>query len=89
MYRGPFVYRQSADGDGNSSLTFESASFGDGHLTSSGVLLYVKDYLGSVRAVLDADNGALYKAVGYSAYGDDSSAIYSEIRIRSRLCYSW
>ena len=62
-----------AHGDGNSSLTFESASFGDGHLTSSGVLLYVKDYLGSVRAVLDADSGALYKAVGYSAYGDDSS----------------
>ena len=62
-----------AHGDGNSSLTFESASFGGGHLTSSGVLLYVKDYLGSVRAVLDADSGALYKAVGYSAYGDDSS----------------
>ena len=89
MYRGPFVYRHSADGDGNSSLTFESASFGGGLLTSSGVLLYVKDYLGSVRAVLDADSGALYKAVGYSAYSDDSSAIYSEIRIRSRLCYSW
>ena len=73
VYRGPFVYRHSADGDGNSSLTFESASFGGGLLTSSGVLLYVKDYLGSVVAVLDADSGALYKAVDYSAYGDDSS----------------
>ena len=62
-----------AHGDGNSSLTFESASFGGGLLTSSGVLLYVKDYLGSVVAVLDADSGALYKAVDYSAYGDDSS----------------
>ena len=89
MYRGPFVYRHSADGDANSSLTFESASFGVSLLTSSGVLLYVKDYLGSIRAVLDADSGALYKAVGYSAYGDDTSAIYSEIRIRPRLCYSW
>ena len=70
VYRGPFVYRQSSGGEGDSSLTFESASFGGGLLTSSGVLLYVKDYLGSVRAVLDADSGALYKAVDYSAYGD-------------------
>ena len=64
------MYRRSSGGEGNSSLTFESASFGGGLLTSSGVLLYVKDYLGSVRAVLDADSGALYKAVDYSAYGD-------------------
>ena len=25
VYRGPFVYRQSSGGEGNSSLTFESA----------------------------------------------------------------
>ena len=68
VYRGPFVYRQSAD----SSLTLESASFSGGLLTPDNVLLYVRDYLGSVRAVVDAETGALYKAVDYSAFGKES-----------------
>ena len=73
VYRGPFVFRQGSNG----SLTFESALFGGGLLTSTGVLLYVKDYLGSVRAVLDADTGEIYKAVDYSVYGDDSDVMVS------------
>ena len=49
MYRGPFVYRKGA-GNGNSSLTLESAAFGGGRLTPARAMLYVTDYLGSVRA---------------------------------------
>ena len=49
MYRGAFVYRQGAD----SSLTLESARFSGGRLTGESVLMFVTDYLGSVRAVVD------------------------------------
>lgn len=71
VYRGPFVYRKSA-GDNNSSLTLESAAFGGGRLTPDGALLYVTDYLGSVRTVVDGKTGELYKASDYSAFGDES-----------------
>ena len=70
LYRGPFVYRKGSDG----SLTFESASFSGGRLTSSGALLYVTDYLGSVRAVVNGSNGAIYKASDYSTFGSESEA---------------
>ena len=70
LYRGPFVYRRGSDG----SLTFESASFSGGRLTSSGALLYVTDYLGSVRAVVNGSNGAIYKASDYSTFGSESEA---------------
>ena len=71
VYRGPFVYRKSA-GNNNSSLTLESAAFGGGLMTPSGAMLYVTDYLGSVRAVVDGKTGDLYKASDYSAFGDES-----------------
>lgn len=71
VYRGPFVYRKSA-GDNNSSLTLESAAFGGGRLTPDGALLYVTDYLGSVRTAVDGKTGELYKASDYSAFGDES-----------------
>ena len=71
VYRGPFVYRKGA-GNGNSSLTLESAAFGGGRLTPTGAMLYVTDYLGSVRAVVDGANGAIYKASDYSTYGSES-----------------
>ena len=69
MYRGPFVYRKSS---GSSSLTLESASFGGGRLTPSGAMLYVTDYLGSVRAVVNGSTGAIYKASDFSAFGAES-----------------
>ena len=72
VYRGPFVYRK---GSGSSSLTLESAAFGGGRLTPDGALLYVTDYLGSVRAVVDGTTGQIYKAVDYSAYGDESEVM--------------
>ena len=68
LYRGPFVYRRGSDG----SLTFESASFSGGRLTLNETLLYVTDYLGSVRAVVDGKTGELYKASDYSTFGSES-----------------
>ena len=73
VYRGPFVYRRSTGG-GAISLTLESAAFGGGRLTPSGAMLYVTDYLGSVRAVVNGSNGAIYKASDYSPYGEQSDA---------------
>ena len=71
VYRGPFVYRKSP---GGSSLTLESVSFGGGRLAAGRVLLHVRDYLGSVRAVIDGSTGAAYKASDYSAFGNESAA---------------
>ena len=70
VYRGAFVYRRGAD----SSLTLESAGFSGGRLTGTSVLMYATDYLGSVRAVVDGRTGELYKAVDYSAYGEETTA---------------
>ncbi len=75
MYRGPFVYRKSSGGNAGSSLTLESAAFGGGRLTPDGALLYVTDYLGSVRAVVDGKTGELYKAAKYTAFGDEEQVM--------------
>ena len=77
VYRGPFVYRESSGSNASSSLTLESAAFGGGRLTPDGALLYVTDYLGSVRAVVDGKTGELYKAVDYSVFGDESQVMVS------------
>ena len=68
------MYRKSA-GPRNSSLTFESAAFGGGRLTPSRAMLYVTDYLGSVRAVVDGQSGELYKASDYSAFGEENDVV--------------
>lgn len=70
VYRGPFVYRRST-GSGTSSLTLESAAFSGGRLTPGGAMLYVTDYLGSVRAVVNGSNGAIYKASDFSTFGTE------------------
>ena len=75
VYRGPFVYRKSSGGNAGSSLTLESAAFGGGRLTPDGALLYVTDYLGSVRAVVDGKTGELYKAAKYTAFGDEEQVM--------------
>lgn len=77
VYRGPFVYRKSSGSNATSSLTLESAAFGGGRMTPDGALLYVTDYLGSVRAVVDGKTGNLYKASEYSAFGDESQVMVS------------
>ena len=69
MYRGPFVYRKDA-GNGNGSLTLESAAYGGGILTPTGAMLYVTDFLGSVRAVVngkEAQNPDF--STGYTDFG--------------------
>ena len=68
VYRGPFVYKRGSDG----SLTLESVSCSGGRLTPNETLLYVTDYLGSVRAVVDGKTGELYKASDYSTFGLES-----------------
>ena len=72
VYRGTFVYRKSSGSNAGSSLTLESAAFGGGRMTPDGALLYVTDYLGSVRAVVNGSTGAIYKASDFSAFGAES-----------------
>ena len=55
-------------------MTLESAAFGGGRLTPGGAMLYVTDYLGSVRAVVNGGTGAIYKASDFSAFGAESDA---------------
>jgi RHS repeat-associated protein len=50
----------------------ESAAFGGGRLTPGRAILYVTDYLGSVRAVVNGATGAICKASDYSAFGAES-----------------
>ena len=69
VYRGPFVYRKSSDGN----VILESALFEDGRLTTSGVILHVTDHLGSVVAAVRGSDGALYEASKYDAFGKRSS----------------
>ena len=69
VYRGPFVYRKSSDGN----VILESALFEDGRLTTSGVILHVTDHLGSVVAAVRGSDGALYEASQYDAFGKRSS----------------
>lgn len=51
------MYRKSSGSNASSSLTLESAAFGGGLMTPSGAMLYVTDYLGSVKAVVDGKTG--------------------------------
>ena len=67
VYRGSLIYRKAADG----SLTLEGASMPEGRLTVNGVRWYVKDHLGSVRAVVDGFTGGLLAVTDYEAYGED------------------
>ena len=65
VYRGPFVYRRIPDG----ALTLESAACPEGRISTGAAMVYVTDYLGSVREVLDASDGTVYETSSYSAYG--------------------
>ena len=68
LYRGPFVYRKGSGG----VTVLESAVVPERRITPSGALLYVRDHLGSVRAVVDGNSGTVLKASAYSAYGSPS-----------------
>ena len=71
IYRGPFVYRMNTTGN---SAYPESVEFSGGRVTRTGAMLHVKDYLGSVRAVVDGKTGDIYKASDYSAFGMETPA---------------
>ena len=45
----------------------------EGRLTVNGVRWYVKDHLGSVRAVVDGSTGGLLAVTDYEAYGEDTA----------------
>ncbi|MBO4264381.1 MAG: RHS repeat-associated core domain-containing protein [Bacteroidales bacterium] len=67
-YRGPFVFRQAWDG----SLALESAACSSGRLSAAaGVVRYVRDHLGSVRAAV-GQAGALFVLADYDAWGGQS-----------------
>ena len=69
VYRGSLIYRKASDG----TLTLEGASMPEGRLTVNGVRWYVKDHLGSVRAVVDGSTGGLLTVTDYEAYGKDTA----------------
>ena len=75
VYRGPFVYMRSSDG----ALTLESAACPEGRLSSGAAMVYVTDYLGSVRAVLDASDGTVYEQSSYSVYGEGTHRTLSSL----------
>lgn len=75
IYIGPFVYRKSSDG----SLTFESVAFSQGRITATRPMIYVTDYLGNVRAVVDGYTGGLLKASDYSAFGEETAVAALQI----------
>ena len=65
VFRGPFTYRRASDG----TLTLESAVCDEGRLTPERALLYVRDHLGSVRAVVDGNSAEILEASKYGVYG--------------------
>ena len=70
-YRGPVTHRIHPTGG---IPMAESATFASGILTRRGEMIYVKDYLGSVRAVVDGKTGVIYKASDFSAFGVETEA---------------
>ncbi len=71
VYRGPFTYRIASNG----TMALESVACPEGRLTPEKALLYVTDHLGSVRAVVDGNTGAVLEASDYSEYGNRSGNI--------------
>ncbi len=65
VFRGPFTYRRASDG----TMTLESAVCDEGRLTPERALLYVRDHLGSVRAVVDGNSAEILEASKYGVYG--------------------
>ena len=77
LYRGPFTYRKGSSG----AVVFESAPFGQGRLTGSGVRYHVTDHLGSVRAVIDGGDttavnpqAAFYSMDDYTPFGTKAAS---------------
>ena len=69
VYRGSLIYKKASGG----ILTFEGASIPEGRLLSGATRLYVTDHLGSVKAVVNGNNGNLYEVNNYTVYGKRSA----------------
>ena len=69
VYRGSLIYKKASGG----ALTFEGASIPEGRLLSGATRLYVTDHLGSVKAVVNGNNGNLYEVNNYTVYGKRSA----------------
>ena len=62
VYRGSLIYKKASGG----TLTFDGASIPEGRLLSGATRLYVTDHLGSVKAVVNGNNGNLYEVNNYT-----------------------
>ena len=71
VYRGPFVYGRSSGG----TLTFGSAAFAGGRITSAGVQYHVTDHLGSVVAVVNGSDGSVVESGKYADFGDRTDIV--------------
>ncbi len=69
VYRGSLIYKKASGG----TLTFDGASIPEGRLLSGATRLYVTDHLGSVKAVVNGNNGNLYEVNNYTVYGKRSA----------------
>jgi RHS repeat-associated protein len=69
VYRGSLIYKKASNG----TLTFDGASIPEGRLLSGSTRLYVTDHLGSVKAVVNGNNGNLYEVNNYTVYGKQSA----------------
>ena len=69
VYRGSLIYKKASNG----TLTFDGASIPEGRLLSGATRLYVTDHLGSVKAVVNGNNGNLYEVNNYTVYGKRSA----------------
>ena len=78
QYRGSLIYSRTADRSGAVSLTLDCALTTAGRISrvtgtdgtlSYRSLIHLRDHLGSVRAVVDGDTGAVIEANDYYPFG--------------------
>lgn len=71
VFRGPFVYGRSSGG----TLTFGSAAFAGGRITSAGVQYHVTDHLGTVVAVVKGSDGTVVESGKYADFGSRTDIV--------------
>ena len=74
IYRGPFIFRQKPD----RTWSMESVEVAEGKLTDGVALIYLKDHLGSVTKVVNANTGEVVESSDYTSYGKRASSTSTE-----------
>ena len=74
IYRGPFIFRQKPD----RTWSMESVEVTEGKLTDGVALIYLKDHLGSVTKVVNANTGEVVESSDYTSYGKRASSTSTE-----------